>query len=290
MNKHNYLICTIIFLLGFQSCTTTYLIKKGSVTPTAFHEKLEFETIKTVLILPLDLNGIRKNFIFDTGAQISVIQRDSMTGNISDWGGASKRRTDVGSEYVKVIKIGSTEFQDTYAGNTDFVGLKEQIPNFGGLIGQPIISKANWLIDYPKKTLEISNAELVDSSFQGIQIHRKGGSPHTYIEIDQEKYEVIIDFGSSSELSVPEDSELAKALFGSYAFKEQKRERYTMGGNETIIEKVGTLPLVKLGDIEFQNVLTRINVNSEPRLGISFFKNYIIYIDNENEKYRIKKG
>lgn len=290
MNKYNFSLLIVVFFLCIQSCNTTHLIKKGSVVPSAFHEKLSFETIKTVMILPMDINGVRKNFIFDTGGQISAIQRDSMIGNISDWGGASKRRTDLGSEYVKSLKIGNTEFVDTYAGNTDFVGLKEQIPNFGGLIGQPVISKANWLIDYPNKTLEISNKELTDSSFQTIKIHRKGGSPYTFITVDQEEYEVIIDFGSSTPLNVPKDSKLAKALFRSYAFEDHERERYTLGGNETFIEKVGKLTLVKIGEIEFENVMVNINVTSEARLGISFFKDYIIYIDNKNEKYSIKKG
>lgn len=289
MNKENLLLFMIVCFIAFQSCNTSYLIKKGSVIPKDFHEKLTFKTIKTVMILPMDLNGVSKNFIFDTGGQVSAIQRDSMIGKISDWGGASTRRTNLGSEYVQSLKIGKIEFLNTYAGNTDFAGLKEQIPNFGGLIGQPIINKANWLIDYPNKRLEISNKKLDDSSFQTIQIHRKGGSPYTFITIEKEEYEVIIDFGSSTPLNVPEDSELAKALFENYRFHDNERDRYTLGGNETFTEKVGFIPEVKIGAISFEKVAVNINVTSEPRVGLSFFKDHIIYIDNKNNVYRLKK-
>lgn len=273
----------------FQGCRTVSLIKRGYVNPADSYEKVKFETIKTVIILPMVLNDISKNFIFYTGGQISTVQRDSLIGSVSNWGGASKRCIKLGSEILNSLKPGKMEFVDTYTGNTDFTGLKEQIPTFGGLIGQSVISKANWLIDYPNKILEVSNKELADSSFDTIIIYRKGGSPYTLITIDQEEYEVIIDFGSSIPLNVPTDSELAKALLRSYSLANRQKEKYTLGGKENFTKKVGVLPLVKLGGIEFDNVPVNINITSEPRVGISFFKNYLIYIDNLNDTYRVKE-
>ena len=72
----------------------------------------------------------------------------------------------LGTEYVKSMKIGDVEFENTFAGNGNLKGLKEQISNFGGIIGQPIIRKANWLIDYPNKILRVSNENLVDKTFE----------------------------------------------------------------------------------------------------------------------------
>lgn len=54
-------------------------------------------------------------------------------------------------------------------------------------------------------------------------------------------------------------------------------------------EKVAIIPLVKLGNLNFKNVNTRISVTSEPRIGISFFKDCKIYIDNSNNNYKVKK-
>jgi len=169
------------------------------------------------------------------------------------------------------------------------IGLKEQIPNFGGIIGTTIINKANWLIDYPNKKLRISNKNLADETFKTIKIKRKGGSPYTNISINGIEYKVVIDFGSSSEFSLPKESELAKQLLQKYEFTDNKRDRYAIGGLQTIKEKIGIVPLIKLGTMEFKNVNTKINVQSQPRIGISFFKDYIIYIDNLENSYKIKK-
>ena len=70
------------------------------------------------------------------------------------------------------MKIGNVDFKNTYAVNGNLIGLKEQITNFGGILGQPIISKANWLIDYPNKKIRVSNQNLVDETFKTIQIKR----------------------------------------------------------------------------------------------------------------------
>ncbi len=278
-----------LFILNAFSCSITKIQKEGTVLPEIFNYETEFTTQKTVIILPLKLNGVSKNFLFDTGADFSVIQRDSIFGKVSNVSGASKRKMKMGEEYVKSIKIGDVDFRNTFAQNVDLIGLKEQIPNLGGIIGQPIISKANWLIDYPNKKLRISNENLIDKTFETIKIKREGGAPYTYISINGIEYKVIIDFGSSSEFSLPKESKLAKQLLQQYQFVDNERDRWTVGGLQKIKEKAGIVSLVKLGDMEFKNVSTKIGVQSQPRIGIGFFKDCIIYIDNLENSYKIKK-
>ena len=145
------------------------------------------------------------------------------------------------------------------------------------------------LIDYPKKTLQLSNDNLADHTFQTINIKREGGAPYTYITIDGIEYKVIIDFGSSSEFNIPKESKLAKQLLLEYNFKDKERDRYTLGGLQKIKEKVGIVSLIKLGNMDFKYVYTTINVSSQPRIGIGFFKDCVIYIDNTNHSYKIKK-
>lgn len=282
------LLFVLLLLISF-SCSVTKNQKKGTVSPENFDYETEFTTLKTLLVIPSELNGVSRTFLFDTGAQFSTIQRDSLIGSSITIDGASKRSVDGGTEVIKSFKIGNVEFINTFATNTDMIGLKEQIPNFGGFIGQTIINKANWLIDYPNKKLKISNKNLVDETFQTIKIKRKKGSPYTKILINGIEYEVIIDFGSSSEFSLPKESKLAQQLLKQFEFEDNERDRWTIGGNQMIKEKIGVLPLVKLGGLEFKNVSTKIGVQSQPRIGIGFFKDYIIYIDNLENSYKIKK-
>ncbi len=282
------ILFALILCLAF-SCSITKIQKKGTVLPENFNYETDFTTQKTVIILPFKLNGISKNFLFDTGADFSIIQRDSTFGKISNVTGATNRKMKMGEEYIKSIKIGDVDFRNTFAQNGDLIGLKEQIPNFGGIIGQPIINKANWLIDYPNKKLWVSNENLIDETFEKIKIKREDGAPYTNISINGIEYKVIIDFGSSSEFSLPKESKLAKQLLQQYEFTDNERNRWTVGGLQTTKEKVGIVPLVKLGNIEFKNVSTKIGIQSQPRIGIEFFKDCKIYIDNINNSYKIKK-
>jgi hypothetical protein len=79
------------------------------------------------------------------------------------------------------------------------------------------------------------------------------------------------------------------SIFTNIKVDENVRERYTIGGLQTIKEKVGIVPLIKLGSLDFKDVKTTINVSSQPRIGIGFFKDCIIYIDNHENNYKIKK-
>ena len=286
-NLKPLLICLILFI-SF-SCSITKNQNKGNVVPQNFNYETEFTTAKSVMILPFELNGVSKNFLFDTGADYSIIQRDSLIGKTGNYNGASKRKMKLGNEIISSLKISNIDFRNTIALNGDMIGLKEQIPNFSGIIGQPIISKANWLIDYPNKSVAISDTNLVDASFETIKIIREDGAPYTYISINGIEYKVIIDFGSSSDFNLPEDSKLAKVLLNQYSFSDNERDRYTLGGLQKIQEKVGIVSSIKLGTMDFKNVNTTINNSSQPRIGIGFFKDCKIYIDNINNSYKIKK-
>ena len=279
-------------ILIFSSCLGTKSVTKrqqqGTVVPENFEYQTNFDTLKNVILLPFELNGVNKNFLFDTGADFSLIQRATTIGKTGNYSGASKRKMKLGNEIIPSIKLGNIEFKNTVALNGNLEGLKEQIENFGGLIGQPIINKANWLIDYPNKSIKVSNKNLVENGFEVIKLKREGGSPYTFLTINGIEYKVIIDFGSSSEFNLPKETELAKLLLKDYDFKDNKRKRYTLGGLQTITEKVGIVPLVKIGNMEFKNVKTTINISSQPRIGIAFFKNCEIYIDNISNSYKIK--
>jgi hypothetical protein len=289
MKIYNYvLIISFIFLT--LSCSVTKRQQQGYVLPETFDYKTNFTTAKSVIILPVEINGIMKNFLFDTGGDLTLIQRDTILGKTEKISGASNRKIKIGNELVKSFKIGNVNFENTVAWNGDFVGLKEQIPNFGGLIGQPIISKANWLIDYPNKNIQFSDKNLIDNSFQSIDIKREDGAPYIKLMIGGKEYKAIIDLGSSATLSIPKDSKLAKVILNTYNFKDNEREIYSVGGLQKVKEKIGVIPLIKIGDIDFLNVKTDIRHTSQLRVGNKFFKDYKVYIDNIKNNYSLKKG
>lgn len=264
-------------------------MRKGEVIPSEFNATIDITTTKGIVLVPCEYEGKIKNYYFDTGAQLSDIQRDKIKGKRIEVRGASNRIAISGTEVLKSFTIGEVQFKNTFATNSDSKGLKEQIQNYGGIIGRTIIDRANWLIDLKNQTLTISNKELSDESYSDIPLQENSiGAPYTVINIEDKAYKAIIDLGSTSELNVPKDSELANELLASYDFIDQARERYTLGGVQSIMQQVYTIPLIQIGDTNFENVEVTINESSQIRIGMNLFKNRIVYIDNLNNKYRVK--
>lgn len=287
----NLKLIVLLVLLSTIGCTVSRLQKAGTVTPDVFTSSFSFDTHKGVIGVDVEINGEKKRFLFDTGADFTLVQQDSIVGRTAKYAGASKRKMELGRAWIDSLNIGEITFENTYALVGDMVGLKEQIPNFGGIIGQSIINKANWLIDYPNRQIQVSNQNLVDASFTEIRIIREnGGNPYTYLEMDGVQYKVVIDLGSSSTINLPNDSKFGKAVMRSVDLSEHSRDRYTLGGLQQITEQVGIIPKIKLGAFEFENVEVNINVSSQPRIGIRLFEGFLIYIDNSNGgTYKLKK-
>lgn len=285
--KSNQIILLLIPIIT--CCSTPNFIDQGKVEPSNFYAKTTFITAKSLILIPCEIDGLKKNFLFDTGATVTTVQRDSIFGKIISVHGASNRTVENGSETIKSFKISTVNFVNTFATNENLRTLKDSIPNFGGILGRSIINKANWLIDYPNKTLEISNKNLSNDTFEDILLDNSTNAPYTFVEIDKRKFRAIIDLGSTSIFNVPEESELAKQLLQTYKFKKNERQRYTVGGLESITELIGVIPILRIGDLEFKDVEVNINQSSQIRLGMKFFKESIIYIDNTNRKYSIKQ-
>lgn len=271
-------------------CSVSRIQKKGHTASDSFYYKGHFSTVKSLIVLPVEVNGATKNFLFDTGAEVTLIQRDTVTGKTTTVDGATNRSMKLGGETIRSIKIGDVEFVDTYAMGGDFKGLREQVLCFGGLVGQPIISKANWLIDYPSRRIEVSSRSLIDSSYTALKVRVEHGLPYITLVIDGCEYKALIDLGSSSAFTIPEGSTLANQVLSRYSFKENQRDVYTIGGLQSTKEKAGSIAAIYLDGIAFKDVPTTIRHTSQLRVGNDFFKNYILYIDNLNARYCLKRA
>lgn len=279
-----YIFITCLLL----SCSSAKYVNQGKVASKDFYYKTTYTTAKTIMLVPCEFEGETKNFLFDTGAELTVVVRDSIFGERFTVRGATKRTMESGSETLSSLKIGDVDFVNTFANNSKLDGLKEKIPDFGGIMGRPIINKANWLIDTKNKTFAISDRDLSDDSFVDLPMEgKKGGAPYTLLTIEGKEYKVILDFGSSSTFNVPNDTELASILLSKHDFKDHSRKRYTVGGLQTITEKLGAVPSIRIGELEFKDVKTNINISSQPRIGMSFFEGCRIYIDNKHRRWRV---
>lgn len=281
------LFCMLLILIS--GCSLTRLQRQGFTQPDEFYYKTTFTPFKSCVVLPAIIGNDTSNLLFDTGCQITLIQSDTSTEKSVEVTGASDQTMKLGHVVIDVMKIGDVFFYNTNAATGDYTGIKEQIPDFGGIIGQPLISKANWLIDYTTNTIEISSRNLSDDSFKTIRIREKNGSPFTFVTIAGKKHKTLIDLGSSKGLSIPERTDVANEIIEKHLLEKNEREVYRIGGLEKVEEFTGHIPLVQIGEIDFSNVETVVFNTNKIRIGNSFFRDCILYIDNTNKCYRVKK-
>ena len=282
----------LVILLPLQlGCSVAKLQGKGNVKPKYFYSKITFETYKSAIIFDALVNGQTKKFLFDNKADLGFVQRDILRKKKPKHSEASPGKMKSGRGVVPSIQIGNTEFLKTYALKGDSAKHKAQVPDFGGIIGKPIISKANWLINYSGKKIEISNANLVGESFKDIETVWNNGVPYTSVDMNGEQYQVMLDFRNPSALSLPKGSKFAKDIARAIGLSENALNSYTQTGLQKPKEKVRVIPKVHLGEFEFEQVDVNITPSGQPRIGLSFFKDYLIYIDNLNGGiYKLKKN
>ncbi|MDZ7935765.1 MAG: hypothetical protein U5M51_12555 [Emticicia sp.] len=94
---------------------------------------------------------------------------------------------------------------------------------------------------------------------------------------------------STAFFTIPESSTIAKNLLAKYTFTNNQREVSNIGGTKMITEKVGIVPLIKIGNLEFKDIKIAINSTKNIRIGNDFFKGYLLYIDNTNGDYKVLK-
>lgn len=269
------------------SCTSSNLYQEGFVEQREYIQSISFTTAKWVVLVPAKVGDTEKNFILDTGAEASVIQSDTLIGKKEKVTGASKRSVTLGKKTLPELTVGSISYKNTAAFYGDLQGLKEQIPNFGGLIGQPIISKSVWIIDYPKKELTISNSSNEDSTFKNLNATIENGRPYVYISFSGKQFKALLDLGSNSSISIPPSSPLAKLVEAQVTLRNNVRESYTLGGNQQINEKIGIASQVNIGDATFTNVEVDIRPSSTLRVGMQLFSKAKLCIDGPKGSYKV---
>lgn len=287
LNTKNSLFLTV-FVVFCVSCSTENLQNKGLIVPQSSSNNFKFSTNQSIIIVPVSINGKSENFFFDTGSDYNVIHVDKVKGITTKVNGADGKKVKVGTGKITSLKIGETEFKKTFTWELPMDFLVDKTPSITGFIGQSVICKANWLIDFTQNTMEFSDKAIEISGFETFSM-KNIRDPHLNLVIEGETISALIDLGSSSTLSIPKGSALAEKLLSKYSYRDNQREKFVAGGVQNVTEKLGITPNVVVGGFSFDAVETTIVESSQPRVGNNFFKNFALYIDNTNGVYKLKK-
>jgi hypothetical protein len=281
---------TILFSIIVLTSCVKYKQNKGMISPITDQESLSFTTSRSLVVLPIVLEGNTKYFILDNGDELTTINRKEFKGRVNKVNTATGGKAKTGNEVVRSMKLGNVEFKNICAKNLNFEYVEKEIPNYGGLIGQSVLSKANWMIDYPNKKISLTTKDLNTDGFETIPV-KKLRDPKINVVIDGETYSAFVDLGSSTAFAVVESSPLGQKLLQKITFVEGSKETFTAEGVKTSIVKRGILPLVKVGNVEIKNIdmLMGKTSSNDIRIGMAFFKDCKLYLDYTNGSFKIKK-
>ncbi len=246
------------------------MVRSGAVEPADFDLVVPFMQVMDTVVVEAELDGEEGRFLLDTGSNITVVDRLPISGNVIDVGGAARAEESMATTRLSSFGIGTLRFTDTYAASGNLQQLGRAIPGFRGLIGQPILSKANWFLDYRLGEARISSEVHATPGMTEVPVHYRLGLPHLVVDIDGTTVEVLLDSGATTYLVLPASSAFAQSLAERYAFTESQRKLFRIGGSDTVMQLVGVVPRVVVGDRVLHDVTVEIRDTSRPRLGARF--------------------
>ncbi|TCS35885.1 hypothetical protein [Reinekea marinisedimentorum] len=282
----------LLFILSTVGCSTVRLSdlqSHGSVKPDKFYAKGDISFIGSRILISANIHGEEKNYIFDTGAEASFIHKNKSSGKSVNVSSPLGETLEYGSEYIDSIKIMDIEFVDTFAVNGNRPVLSKEIDNFGGLIGAPVINKANWLISFTENYIEFSDRSLIKYNYAELNTTVKNGLKYIEIDIGGIKQYAQIDLGSSAAILLPHNSKIAKALLQTNEYVVKRGTATTATGKHKISAKVIPNQTVYLGKEEISHLDIIVTDVDEAIIGSDFFKGTSLYFDNSNDIVYLKK-
>lgn len=148
------------------SCTSiSKLYKSGSVEPSEFMGRTTFETAFDLIIIPVEINGKRYRFLFDTGAPMVISEelqnelglKSVNQGNVSDSQGKRNKEDYV---WLDKMTIGGVDFLKTGSLVAN-LNLAPEIHciQIDGIIGANLMKLAVWKIENEKKRMFFASSK-----------------------------------------------------------------------------------------------------------------------------------
>lgn len=279
----------IIILLGF----TTFLngqnldvFQTGQISKKKFTDTIWVKG-NDYIVLPIQINGVEKLYMFDTGADLMVSSDfDSTTlsqfkMNVSDINGLTTTKD---LHRIKSIFINSVEIKDMFSIDLE---LPEPFRCFAdGIIGNNLIKSLNWKIQ--KDNIILSNQKIKYNNQKVLKTFSYGAnclyvnSKINGVNIDS----CLIDYGGLYEVNLPltmySNNLIDFENTNKYQFVKSSYGAHGKGKVDTVI--------IANCDIEFNGIkINNVNVTfsnrPEKQIGILFLKRFqSIVLDNAHDK------
>ena len=252
--------------------------KKGNVKQKDYLVEIPFNYINKHIFIEVIISDKKYNFLFDTGYELTTID-PKISNEINyklikeiDLSGSSIANQKANLIELPNISISNLNFEETYGMVQDLSYMKEnkEKSTINGVIGNNLMRKSKWQIDYVKRVIRISNKT---EKFKGLQNAKKielnnkdWGLGYVDIELNDQKHKFIFDLGSSGEFTA------------NLSFVKFLKEKDTLIQQDKQTFRVGK---IKIGEIEINNKSITLEKYVSSLLGNAFFENYLLTIDWE---------
>lgn len=270
-----------IFSLTYTNCYSQkrdQFLKRGVIKTKNYLVEIPFHYVNKHIFIDVWIGNKKYHFLFDTGYELSVI--DSNIANEVSYNFKKEIEisgSSISTEKVKLVElpnimISTIDFENTYGIVQDLSVIKRNYDSLKveGIIGNNLMRKAKWQIDYSKKVIRISDKT---DKFENIQTAKtvrlnteNWGLGYINIEINNKKHKFLFDLGSSGKFTA------------NHSFLQNLKEKNTIIKEEKIKFSVNS---IKIGAIEINNTFITLEKNVSSLIGNAFFENYLLTIDWE---------
>ena len=251
------------------------LSKKGYVKQKEYFVEIPFNYANKHIYIEVVISGKKYNFVFDTGYEVTTIDSNiakeiqyKIIKEVS-LSGSSFADQKVTLVELPNIAIASLDFEETYGLLQDLSFTKKPATQkIDGIIGNNVMRKSKWQIDYVQKVIRISskieNFKNLPTA-KKIELNNKDwGLGYVAIELNNQKHQFLFDLGSNGEFTA--NHSFAKFLKEKDTLLQQEKQTFPVGK-------------IKIGEIELNDKSITLEKRASSLLGNAFFENYLLTID-----------
>jgi len=291
-SKMKYLVY-ISLLLSVASCSLSKFSKGKMEKATSDVHSFPIESIDGIIVLNVKVNGVEGRFILDNGFSICALDQNfakkaSVTfqkiGSVND---ANNNTVELLETRIESIAVGTFNLKNSIVNQLE-TALFLPCDSIDGVLGATFINKVNWKIDFEQKTASISKEEF-ESVGQVLEFSTgRNNISTTQVEINGKSLKTMIDFGYQGYI------QLNKKNFFTNDIRQQAEVRVGIQslsvsglGNIDTTYLLTKIPVSQSGKsfLETSELVLKSNLCEEAIIGINYFENYEVIINNSSHQY-----
>jgi hypothetical protein len=248
-------------------------------------DTLRYDNKKKLIVLPVKVNGVHRKMIFDTGADIVLLTKDSSNSKIK-----IKLNANESSAIIDVVPLHNIELSNNHY--SDLYAIRANLPApilcvCDGIIGNNIIKSSNWKITenmtiISNKPFDIQNEKLSLNIF-----YYSSNRLHSNIVINNIPIDTcLFDYGGIYDIELPISFfERNKASFKQNKIAKRIKSSYNAIGKSLPDTVLRLNCNIDFNGIQIDSVNIVFSHYKEKRIGYLFLKRFKnIVINNSSGK------